>query len=177
MQSLITIILIGISLSLDALSLSLLYGTINLSKQKIIILSAVVGLYHFFMPIIGSLIGNIIDSNLFISHNHIVALLFIILSLEMISSVYEEKKIIKINYIGILLFGLAVSVDSFFAGVGLSLIHISIINCALIFSILSLILTYIGLRIGNRVSRKYGKYSTLFGGLCLLGVSIYYLTI
>ncbi len=177
MDSLITIILIGISLSLDAFSLALLYGTIALSKKQIIILSITVGLYHFFMPIIGGLIGNIIDNNLLIPHNYIVFVLFLLLSFEMISSIYDERKTINMNHRGMLSFGLAVSIDSFFSGVGLTLVHVSIIRSAIIFSLLSAMFTYLGLVIGNKISERFGKYSTLFGGLVLLGIALYYLTI
>ena len=49
---LIMVMLIAISLSMDAFSLSLAYGTLNLEKKYINLLSIIVGVYHFFMPII-----------------------------------------------------------------------------------------------------------------------------
>ena len=49
------VITIAISLSMDAFSLSLLYGTLNLEKKFIWKLSLIVSIYHFFMPILGQL--------------------------------------------------------------------------------------------------------------------------
>ena len=43
-----TIVLIGISLSMDAFSLALVYGTYSLVKKDILLLSVIVGLFHFF---------------------------------------------------------------------------------------------------------------------------------
>ena len=48
-MNIILIFIIAISLSMDAFSLALAYGTISLSKKEINILSIVVGIYHFFM--------------------------------------------------------------------------------------------------------------------------------
>ena len=53
------IITIAVSLSMDAFSLSLVYGTLNLRKKDIISLSAIVGIYHFFMPLLGNGVGNL----------------------------------------------------------------------------------------------------------------------
>ena len=45
------IMIIAVSLSMDAFSLSLAYGTVNLDKKSCLKLSIIVGLYHFFMPL------------------------------------------------------------------------------------------------------------------------------
>lgn len=176
MQSILTICFIGVCLSLDAFSLSLLYGTLNLSKKKMLVLAIVVGIYHFFMPIIGSIIGNAIIAHLFLLPKQIVALIFIFIAIEMIMAVFKEEKLIILDFIGMLLFGLAVSVDSFLTGIGLSILDNNILQCSFIFSICSALFTYIGLRIGDKISQKYGKYSSLIGGILLIVVAIYYLT-
>ena len=54
------IFVIAVSLSMDAFSLSLAYGTLGLSKKETIQLSSIVGIYHFFMPIIGMFLGKFI---------------------------------------------------------------------------------------------------------------------
>ena len=59
-MNIILVFLIAISLSMDAFSLALAYGTNSLNKKEIRTLSTIVGIYHFFMPIIGMLIGNYI---------------------------------------------------------------------------------------------------------------------
>ena len=54
------ILTIAISLSMDAFSLALAYGTLNLEKKDIISTAIIVGIYHFFMPLLGNGVGNII---------------------------------------------------------------------------------------------------------------------
>ena len=64
MNTLLTIIIIGISLSMDAFSLSLIYGTLGMKEKDKIILSLIVGSYHFIMPLLGLLIGSVVVKNL-----------------------------------------------------------------------------------------------------------------
>ena len=54
------IILLAFGLSMDAFSLSLIYGTLNLDKEIEKIMSISVGIFHFFMPILGYKIGEIV---------------------------------------------------------------------------------------------------------------------
>ena len=61
MQQLLIYFFIAIGLSMDAFSLAIAYGTNNIEKKKILILSISVGLFHFFMPVLGSLIGQKIN--------------------------------------------------------------------------------------------------------------------
>ena len=49
-MNLFLLFIIAISLSMDAFSLSLAYGTLDINKKEIITLSIIVGIYHFFMP-------------------------------------------------------------------------------------------------------------------------------
>ena len=59
-MNIILIVIIAISLSMDAFSLALAYGTLQLPPKRIFLLTIIVGIYHFIMPIIGRLMGKII---------------------------------------------------------------------------------------------------------------------
>ena len=54
------VILMAISLSMDAFSLSLVYGTFGIDKKNKILLSLIVGCFHFVMPLFGMFIGDLI---------------------------------------------------------------------------------------------------------------------
>ena len=62
MSSFFTILLIGISLSMDAFSLALIYGMQGIQAKSKINLSLIVGIYHFIMPLIGLSFGTILDN-------------------------------------------------------------------------------------------------------------------
>ena len=171
-----TIILVGISLSMDAFSLALIYGTYSLSKKDIIVLSIIVGVFHFFMPLMGLAFGGILLRFFLFNVSLIVGAIFGIIGVEMIiSSIKNEEVDIMVSLVGFLLFGLSVSIDSFTTGIGLSLISHNYILCSVIFMLISSFFTYAGLKFGNIISGKFGKYATFFGGVLMIILSMTYI--
>lgn len=172
----IIILLIAVSLSMDAFSLSLAYGTLNISKKNIWQLSIIVGLYHLLMPLIGMKIGSLIISHLPISSNFLIFGVLLIIGIEMIQESYRKNDDIKImSFKELLLFGLAVSLDSFSVGIGLDTISHHHFITSFIISLSSLIFTYTGLLLGKKINNKIGSISTLIGGIVLILIGILYL--
>ena len=175
-MNIITIILIAISLSMDAFSLSLIYGTEGIKKRNKVMLSVIVGIYHFIMPLIGLTLGSVITSKIIINTNILVGIILSLISIEMIISSFKNKEEKFLSSVpGYLLFGLSVSIDSLTTGIGLPAITNNYIMTALIFSITSFIFTFLGLNLGNILNQKYGKISTLIGGTILLILGIIYI--
>ena len=174
-MSIYIILTIAVSLSMDAFSLSLAYGTLNLEKNYIIKTSIIVGIYHFFMPLIGLTIGNIVLKVIPIPTNIIVCIALTFIGIEMIIDSFKNEDDIKIMTLKeMILFGLAVSIDSFSVGMGLEAITQNYISSVLTFSIASFIFTYIGLSLGKTINNLIGKISTLIGGLVLIIIGIIY---
>ena len=120
-MNIILIFIIAVSLSMDAFSLSLAYGTISMTKKEIRLLSIIVGIYHFFMPILGMLIGKFIFNIMHISGDLIVLIIFSFIGINMIiESLKKEEKVKKMKLREMILFGLAVSIDSFSVGIGIN---------------------------------------------------------
>ncbi|MDD3453327.1 MAG: manganese efflux pump [Bacilli bacterium] len=170
------LLIIAISLSMDAFSLSLAYGTIDINKKNRVLLSLIVGIYHFFMPIIGLKIGSNITIFLPLKTNLIVFLVLLFIGMQMIYESFKTDKNINILNIGeMLLFGLAVSLDSFSVGIGLNKIFNSYFVSAVTISISSLFFTYLGLYLGTKIHIWIGKLSTILGGLMLIAIGFIYL--
>lgn len=172
----LTIFLIALSLSMDAFSLSLIYGTEGIKQKDKPLISAIVGIYHFIMPLIGLSIGSFITSKIILNTNILVGIILSLISIEMIISSFknkEEKFLLSIP--GYLLFGLSVSIDSLTTGVGLPAITNKYLLSSLIFSVTSFIFTLLGLNLGNILNQKYGKISTLIGGSILFILGIIYI--
>lgn len=174
-MNIILIFIIAISLSMDAFSLSLAYGTISMSKKEINLLSIIVGIYHFFMPILGMLIGKFVFNVMHISSDLIVLIIFSFIGINMIiESFKKEETAKKMKISEMILFGLAVSIDSFSVGIGINSISNNFILCSSIFSVTSFIFTYIGSKLGNKLNQLIGKISTLIGGVTLIILGIIY---
>jgi putative Mn2+ efflux pump MntP len=169
-------LLIGISLSMDTFSLSLIYGNLNLNKKEMYELSLIVGAYHFIMPIVGMYIGDVINNYINIEHNIIMFLILLIVGLEMIFESFKKNKDVKVmKKLEMMLFGLVVSIDSFSIGIGLKFLTNDYITAPLIFSVISTLLTLIGLKIGKHINKKVGNISRLVGGIILIVLATNYL--
>lgn len=161
---------------MDAFSLALIYGMGNLSKKDEILLSIIVGIYHFIMPLLGNYIGEFILNILPIKLNILVSVIFIIIGIEMIIDTFKDEEHNSItNLIGMLVFGLAVSIDSFGVGLGINLLSKHIILSSLTFCTISFIMTYIGLSFGKKIGIKIGKMANMIGGIILIILGIIYL--
>lgn len=159
---------------MDAFSLAIAYGTNNIEKKRSIMLSASVGLFHFFMPTLGNIIGNNYFQSLIVNSNIVVGIIFLVLSLDMIFSLKEEKEIIITNIISIIIFSLTVSIDSFSVGIAMGITNSNILISSIIFSITSFLFTMLGLSIGKYLSKQIGTKATIFGIIILISLSIKY---
>lgn len=175
MGTFFTTLIVGISLSMDAFSLALVYGTQNITFRNKVILSVIVGLYHFFMPLLGLLFGGVITKYLIVNVSILVSFIFIVIGIEMIiSNVKEKDNKVIISLIGFLVFGFSVSIDSFTTGIGLNVINSNYLEVSLIFSIVSGSFTYFGLILGNRLKFYFGRLAASVGGIILIMLGIYY---
>ncbi len=170
------IFIIGVSLSMDAFSLSLAYGTLDLKEKDMDILSIIVGIYHFVMPLLGGFIGAIILKWFPINPDIIVFVVLSFIGLQMIiESRKEQDDIKKLTIIEMLCFGLAVSIDSFSVGIGLNMMTSYYFICAVLFAFTSFAFTFLGLHLGKKVHQKLGKISIVIGGTVLVLLGFLYL--
>lgn len=170
------VIMIAISLSMDAFSLSLAYGTLNITNRNIWQLTTIVGLYHFFMPLLGMMIGNTLLVFIPLPTDLVVFVVLGFIGVQMILESRKKEIDIKIMSLKeLLLFGLAVSLDSFSLGIGFSLITHHYIIGSLLFCFSSGFFTYLGLCLGKKINKFIGNVSTLIGGIILILIGFIYL--
>lgn len=169
------VILIGISLSMDAFSLALLYGTLNLKKNYIFKLSLIVSLFHFVMPLLGHFFGKLIFHFFPLNPNFIICVLLIFIGIQMILESFKKEKETKVfRLFEMFLFGFAVSIDSFSVGVGMNAISDHLLLCAGIFSFCSGIFTCLGLELGKKLNQLLGTVAPILGGCVLIILGILY---
>ncbi len=171
----ITLIIIGLSLSIDAFTLALAYGLLNLNKKTILTTSLTVGIFHFIMPLLGLQIGHILTDMINVNPKYIMITVLLIILIEMIKSLNEEQTEYNLSLINILIFSSLVSFDSFTVGIGLEFITNKIYLGSIIFSILSFTFTYLGFRLGKYLSIKAEKYAKLVGITLLILTIIYFI--
>lgn len=169
----ILLIITAISLSMDAFSLSILYGTLGMRKKDKLILSFIVGIFHFIMPLLGKCFGNLIFEFIDVNPDLIVCLILSFIGIQMVlSSFVKNNDIHLMNFSEYFLFAFAVSVDSFSVGITFTNMSYNYILSSFIFSFFSFLFTLIGLLIGNKIEKLVGKLSTLIGGIILVLVGV-----
>ena len=178
MNSIRLFLFLGIGLSMDTFSLSIIYGTSNMSYKRRLFLSIIVGIFHFIMPFLAYNITRVITHNIInrINTDLITGIILLILSIDMIRNIKkEEEDVLSLSIIGIILFAFTVSIDSFSIGVALNFQNVNIIFAGIIFSICSFIFTLLGLLIGKKISERFSNKINLLGSLILIIISIKYI--
>ena len=174
-MKIISLIIIGLSLSIDAFTLSLAYGLLNIPRRKIILTSLSVGIFHFVMPLLGALIGDVLINIIHVNSKYILITVLIIIFIEMIKSLKETTEEHELSLINILIFSSLVSFDSFSIGIGLKYITENIFLGSIVFSILSCSFTYLGFKLGKYLTNKSEKRAKIFGIILILLTILYFI--
>ena len=176
MSILVSLLLIGISLSMDTFSVCLSIGTFRISQKKIIFLCTLVGIMHFFMPLFGSLLGGKIITFLNINVNFLLGIILLFIGIEMIIElIKQDDKYFELNLFNMFLISLSVSLDSFSTGLGLSAITNDVFLSGVIFSICAASFTFLGLLIGKYSHEKLGIYGNILGIILLLVLGLFHI--
>ena len=144
---------------MDTFAISLAYGIYKIPIKKVVLTSITVGIFHFFMPILGNIIGNKLFLYTIIKPKYIVFLIFLVLSIDMIIHFFEKTpKIRKLTIFGVLFFAFSVSFDSFSVGLGLNYIYDGILVSVTCFCLISMLFTLFGFILGKNIQKSTKKY-------------------
>ena len=91
-MKILSIILIAVSLSMDTFSLALSVGTSLIKRKDILFLSSLVGVFHFFMPLLGNAFGNEIKQIFNINPNLLLFYLFMFIAIEMVIDLFSKSE-------------------------------------------------------------------------------------
>ena len=177
-MSFISIFLIALALSMDALSVAIAIGAARskLNYYATLRLAGAFGIFQFVMPIIGWLLGKTIVSYIEDYDHWIAFALLAIVGLHMIKEYFEkeEKERTKDPTKGwsLLILSIATSIDALAVGVSLAVLDTKIYSPSAVIGIVCFIITALGMIFGQKLSKLLGKKAVLVGGLVLIGIGI-----
>ena len=174
MLQLLIYFFVAISLSMDAFGVAISLGTQEINNKIIYKLPLIIGLFHFIMPNIGSMIGYKLN-DIIINTNIITSIIFIILAINIYINRNKEEKIKIVNIISLLIIAISVSIDSLSVGLAFSISKENILLSSIIFSITSLIFTYTGLKTGKILKDKLNNKSEYIGIVLMLIIAMKYI--
>ena len=171
-MNIIEIILIGLSLSMDAFSISIILGLKNNIIKLGVITSLFFGLFQFIMPILGYYLGNILNEKIINYESYFSIILLIIIGLLMIFEKNDIDTYNKLNIKELFFLSIATSIDAFVIGISFSFIQTNIIISSIIIGTITFIISFIGYFLGHLFSKKAHQYANLIGGITLIIIAI-----
>lgn len=175
MTNIFLLLILTLSLSMDAFSLAISLGTFLRNKKEQLIISLNVGLLHYIMPLIGCFFGKAIINILTIPSNYLVSICFFLIFLVELKEYFNKEEIaFSFSIISSFLFSITVSIDSFSSGISLYLLTDKIFFTPILFSISSFLFTYLGFFIGSYAIKKIGNIAKIIGIMAILFLSIVY---
>lgn len=171
---LLTLFLMAFALGMDAFSVGLGMGMIQLRLRQIFYIGLTIGFFHIWMPLAGMIIGKLLSDKLGVIATYAGAVLLMLLGLQMILSSFkkDDSPLITPVGFGLFIFATSVSLDSFSVGLSLGIYGGKTYLALLIFGIVSMLLTWLGLLIGKRVKGLIGSYGEAIGGTILFALGI-----
>lgn len=166
------IILIGLSLSMDAFTISVCKGLKSKNMKNGLITILFFSFFQFIMPILGYYLGNILSNRIINYHSYFSSILLIIIGILMIKEEKIDEIDYKLNYKELIILSIATSIDAFVIGISFSFITINIFISSLIIGLITFIMCYIGYNLGNLFNEKAHQYANIIGGITLILIGI-----
>ena len=167
------IIFIAIGLAMDAFAVSICKGlSIKKIKYKeIITIGVYFAIFQSIMPLIGFLLGNAFAEIVQKTDHWIAFFLLGIIGINMIKDSFNNKNENKNSYIDfktMILLSIATSIDALAVGVTFAFLKTNIVLPISIFGIVALLLSMLGVIVGNKFGDKFQNKAEFTGGIILI---------
>lgn len=178
-MNLISLLAIALALAMDAFAVAIVAGiTLDaLTPRRLFRLSFHFGLFQALMPVLGWLGGRAIHQYIVhIDHWIAFGLLAFIggkMIHEAISSGEEVRETSDpTRGMNMVMLSVATSIDALAVGLSLAVIGTDIVFPAVMIGIVACGMTLIGMMLGRRIGRMWGKRVEILGGLILIGIGL-----
>lgn len=175
----IEILIIGIGLAMDAFAVAICKGLSikKLSLKKCLIVGTYFGIFQGLMPLLGFILG-ISFQSIITKIDHWIAFIFLgVIGINMIkesSSKEESTTTDKLDFNSMVPLAIATSIDALAIGITFAFLKVNILFASTIITVTTLIISTIGVILGNKFGTKYEKKAEFTGGiiLILMGIKI-----
>ena len=174
----IEIILLAFGLAADAFAVSVCVGAGGHARdlRSILRLSWHFGLFQFIMPVFGWFAGLWASQWIRPFDQWIAFVLLAFVGVKMVySALYPEEPHLQKNPTkgsSLVVLSVATSIDAFVIGLSLAFMNISVWYPGFIVGLITGIVSYLGIRIGERFNRMLGRAAEAAGGLALIGLGL-----
>jgi manganese efflux pump family protein len=174
----LTILMIAVGLSMDAMAVSLGVGTtehVNDRRSKLR-LAMHFGIFQTLMTLLGWLAGSAV-ARFISSVDHWVA--FGLLAYVGITMVRSGSRAEVVSYKTnpskgnmMVMLSVATSLDAMAVGLSMAFLHVDVLYPALVIGVVTFGLSIAALLLGNKLGEKFGKKMEVIGGIVLIGIGM-----
>lgn len=173
----ITLVLLALSLALDAFAVSISYGITpkQSNKRKTFAIPFIFGLFQAFMPLLGWYLGWALSDKILPFQHWIVFLLLVWFGGKMILDGLRPQTAKSTGQPNngrqkVLALAFATSVDAFVVGITFALTQTSIVISVLTIGVVTFLLCLLGIQLGHLFGRFSKNRASMFGGLILIAI-------
>ena len=170
-MSLFELVVISISLAMDAFTVSMMYGISmpkgNIKKQSFI--AFYFGFFQALMPFLGYHLGCVFSKKIQ-AYDHYIAFIFLmIVGINMLKDAFsEEETNYNFKLLDLTILAFATSIDALAVGVTFAFLNVAIYQALLIIGIITFLLCLFALQIGRYLNNKFQNKALIFGGIVLI---------
>lgn len=177
-MSLFEIILIALGLAMDAFAVCLCAGTTGFIKglRPVFRLAFHFGLFQALMPTLGWLLGIGVERYIAPFDHWVAFALLAFVGVRMVRSGLDpdgEEECVDPSRGGTLvMLAVATSIDAFAVGLSFAVLRVSILWPVLIIGFVAAGMSLVGLFLGSRLGKAFGKRMEVIGGLILILIGV-----
>ncbi len=168
----VALLVVAVSVGLDNFGASAAIGVSGVNRDLRIRVAVIFGVFEGTMPIVGLLIGHSLSHDLGGAAKPIGGTLlglagaYVIASELLVAEPAAEGP--KLSIKRLVLMGAALSIDNLVIGFALGTYRVSLAVAAITIASVSVMLSLLGLEIGDRIGARLGRRSEIVGGAALI---------
>ena len=176
-MSIIEIIIIAVSLAMDAFAVSIGKG-LSVGKPSVragLICGVWFGGFQMLMPLLGYLLGSTFSSFITSVDHWIAFILLLLIGANMIREgiAGEENNSNKdFSFKTMLILAVATSIDALATGVTFAFLNVNIVLALALIGIITFALSFTGVTAGGLLGRKWQKNAQIAGGIILIAIGL-----
>ena len=172
----IALSVIAVGLAMDAFAVAVCKGLALKKSRNVyaVITACFFGAFQAIMPLIGYLLGTQF-SKYIIPIDHWVA--FVLLSIIGIKMIRESRSCdvsssAAFTLGNLLTLSIATSIDALAVGITFAFLHVNILQAILLIGVITFVLSFLGVKIGNVLGEAAKTKAELFGGIILVAMGL-----
>ena len=176
----LTVVLIGLGLSMDAFSVSVTNGLCmkKIRPKEALIIALFYGFFQFLMPVLGFYAASFFKGYIEAVDHWIAFVLLTFIGIKMISEAIEsmkekdECKLRTLSFKILTIQAIATSIDALAVGVGFAALDIPVFSSSFIIGLITFVLCLAGVFIGKKAGNIFKGKAEILGGIILIGIGM-----